>query len=80
MLFTNFSLIYHSAPNIISTINNIEKLHGDNFPLWKNKMEIDLGMLELDYALENDKPEAPAAEVDGFDELMEILTKYLLRL
>jgi hypothetical protein len=47
MLFTNFSLIYHSAPNIISTINNIEKLHGDNFPLWENKMEIDLGMLEL---------------------------------
>jgi hypothetical protein len=57
MLFTNFSLIYHSYPNIISIINGIEKLHGNNFPSWKNKMEIALGMLELDYALENDKPE-----------------------
>jgi hypothetical protein len=65
------SLIYHSAPNIISTINGIEKLHGKNFPSLKNKLEIALGMLELDYALENDKPVAPAAGVDGFDELME---------
>jgi hypothetical protein len=28
-------------------------------------------MLELDYSIENDKPEAPAIGVDGFDELME---------
>jgi hypothetical protein len=72
ILFTiSLSLIYHSAPNIISTINGIEKLHGKNFPSLKNKLEIALGMLELDYALENDKPVAPAAGVDGFDELME---------
>jgi hypothetical protein len=38
-------------------------------------LEIALGMLELDYALEKDKPEAPAAEVDGFDELMETYKK-----
>jgi hypothetical protein len=75
MSFTNFSLIYHSAPNIISTINGIEKLNGNNFPSWKNKLEIVLGMLELDYALKNDKPEAPTAGVDGFDELMEIYKK-----
>jgi hypothetical protein len=75
MSFTNFSLIYHSAPNIISTINGIEKLNGNNFPSWKNKLEIALGMLELDYALENDKPEAPAAGVDRFDELMETYKK-----
>jgi hypothetical protein len=41
----------------------------------ENKLEIALGMLELDYALENDKPEAPAARVDGFDELMETYKK-----
>jgi hypothetical protein len=35
-------------------------------------LEIALGMLELDYALENDKLEAPAVGVDGFDELMVI--------
>jgi hypothetical protein len=75
MPFTNFSLIYHSAPNIISTINGIEKLNGNNFPSWKNKLEIALGMLELDYAFENDKPEAPAAGVDGFDELIETYKK-----
>jgi hypothetical protein len=38
-------------------------------------LEIALWMLELDYALENDKPEAPAAEVDGFDELMQTYKK-----
>jgi hypothetical protein len=75
MPFTNFSLIYHSAPNIISTINGIENLNGNNFPSWKNKLEIALGMLELDYAFENDKPEAPAAGVDGFDELIETYKK-----
>jgi hypothetical protein len=32
-------------------------------------------MLELDYALENDKLEAPAAGVDGFDEFMETYKK-----
>jgi hypothetical protein len=68
---TNFSLIYHSAPNVISIINGIEKLNGNNFPSRKNKLEIAPGMLELDYALENNKPEAPATGVDGFDELME---------
>jgi hypothetical protein len=67
MSFTNFSLIYHSTPNIISTINDIEKLNGNNFPSWKIKLEVALGMLELDYALENDKPEAPATGVDGFN-------------
>jgi hypothetical protein len=75
MSFPNFSLIYHSAPNIISTINGIEKLNGNNFPSWKNKLEIALGMLELDYTLENDKLEAPAAGVDGFDGLMETYKK-----
>jgi hypothetical protein len=38
-------------------------------------LEIALGMLELDYALEKDKPEAPAAGVDDFDELMETYKK-----
>jgi hypothetical protein len=75
MSFTNFSLIYHSAPNIISNINGIEKLNGNNFLSWKNKLEIALGMLELDYAIENDEPEAHASRVDGFDELMETYKK-----
>jgi hypothetical protein len=38
-------------------------------------LEIALEMLELDYALEKDKPEAPVAGVDGFDELMETYKK-----
>jgi hypothetical protein len=41
----------------------------------KNKLEIALRMLELDYALENDKPESPAAGTTGFDELMETYKK-----
>jgi hypothetical protein len=69
MLFTNFSQIYHSAPNIMSTINVIEKLHENNSPSWKNKLDIALGMLDLYYALENDKPVTPAARVANFDEL-----------
>jgi hypothetical protein len=39
------------------------------------KLEIALGMLELDYALENDKPIAPTVGVDGFDEVMETYKK-----
>jgi hypothetical protein len=66
---------FWEAPNIISTIIGIEKLNGNNFPSWKNKLEIALGMLELDYALENDKSEASAAGVDGFDELMKTYKK-----
>jgi hypothetical protein len=38
-------------------------------------LEIALGMLELDYALENDKPEPPAAGVTSFDELMDTYKK-----
>jgi hypothetical protein len=38
-------------------------------------LEIALGLLELDYALENDKPEAPTAGVDEIDELMETYKK-----
>jgi hypothetical protein len=38
-------------------------------------LEIALGILEIEYALENDKLEAPAAGVDGFDELMETYKK-----
>jgi hypothetical protein len=75
MLFTKFSLIYHSTPNIIGTINGIEKLHVNNFSSWKNKLEISLGMLELDYALENDNPVAPAAVVYSLIELMETYKK-----
>jgi hypothetical protein len=32
-------------------------------------------MLELDYALENDKPVPPATGMDGFDELMQTYKK-----
>jgi hypothetical protein len=75
MLFTKFSLIYHSTTNIRGTINGIEKLHVNNFSSWKNKLEISLGILELDYALENDNPVAPAAVVYSLIELMETYKK-----
>jgi hypothetical protein len=38
-------------------------------------LEIALRMLEFNYALENDKSEASAAGVDGFDELMKTYKK-----
>jgi hypothetical protein len=43
----------------------------EQFPLMEKQAGDCSWNVDVDYALENDKSEAPAAGIDGFDELME---------
>ena len=45
---------------VVSYLNNIEPLNGANFPDWKGKIETCLAWNDLDLALREDKPAAPA--------------------
>uniref|UniRef100_A0ACD5X2R4 Uncharacterized protein n=1 Tax=Avena sativa TaxID=4498 RepID=A0ACD5X2R4_AVESA len=49
--------------------DSIEQLTGSNFPKWKNSIELSLAFNEFDYALREDKPMAPAADANGYNEL-----------
>ena len=46
---------------VASYLNNIEPLNGANFPDWKGKVMTCLAWNDLDLALREDKPAAPAA-------------------
>ncbi|XP_062194359.1 uncharacterized protein LOC133897587 [Phragmites australis] len=58
-----------NASSIAATIDGIEQLTGNNFPAWKAKVTVVLGVLDLDYALRVDAPTAPAIGVENYDEL-----------
>ena len=45
--------------HITGLINGIEPLNGCNYVSWKEKLEINLALLDLDYALNNDAPKEP---------------------
>ena len=54
MLFMFYSAL---NPSMISgLINSIEHLNGTNFPTWKEQIQINLGILDLDYALREKAP------------------------
>jgi hypothetical protein len=51
--------IFYSAlnPSVISgLLNSIEPLNGTNFPTWKEQISINLGVMDLDYALRGKAP------------------------
>ena len=50
-------------------INGIEQLNGNNFVSWKEKLEMTLALLNVDYALLNDPPEAPNEGVENYEAL-----------
>ncbi|XP_062208765.1 uncharacterized protein LOC133910267 [Phragmites australis] len=58
-----------NASSIAATIDGIEQLTGNNFPAWKAKVTVVLGVLDLDYALRVDAPTAPTVGVENYDEL-----------
>ena len=58
-----------SVSNVAGYINNIEPLNGTNFPTWKEKLLVVLGVLDFDYALREKKPVAPAIGTANFDQL-----------
>jgi hypothetical protein len=45
--------------NALSFIYAIEPLIGQNYPAWREKIDMALAMYVLDYALTDDKPVAP---------------------
>jgi hypothetical protein len=47
----------------------VEQLTGRNFSKWKNAIELCLAFSEFDYILINKKPTAPAAGIEGYNEL-----------
>jgi hypothetical protein len=56
--------MYFSAKNIDLTvgINSIPMLMDSNYKEWKDTLQIILGCLDLDIALQQDKPHLPAAD------------------
>src|SRR6266542_2896062 len=57
-----------NAVTIATTIDGIEHLTGSNFPVWKDKINMVLGVLDLDYALRFDEPVAPTSEEENYAE------------
>jgi hypothetical protein len=50
-------------------LNGIEQLNGSNYATWKDMLEITMVLLNIDYALLNDPPEAPKENNENYDAL-----------
>ena len=57
-----------NTANDASLIGSIEPLSGNNFASWKEKIEVVLGVLDLDYAFRMDEPVAPASNDPNYEE------------
>ena len=67
-----FSLMFLDAASyahITGLINGIEPLNGSNYVSWKEKLEINLALLDLDYALNNDAPKEPQQDAENYEAL-----------
>jgi hypothetical protein len=64
-----FSFVVSNASHIAGIINGIEQLNGSNYATWKEKLEITLALLNIDYALLNDPPKAPDEGPENYDAL-----------
>ena len=58
-----------SYAHITRLINGIEPLNGSNYVSWKEKLEINLALLDLDYALNNDAPKEPQQDTENYEAL-----------
>jgi len=52
---------------VFSQLEKIEKLDGSNYSVWKDKIEVILGLSELDYALHNAPPKEPQVEDPDYE-------------
>ena len=57
-----------NTANVASLIGSIEPLSGNNFASWKEKIEVVLGVLDLDYAFRMDEPKAPNSKDPDYEE------------
>ncbi|XP_062099606.1 uncharacterized protein LOC133805438 [Humulus lupulus] len=69
--FINGPKVNSSTPaTIAANINSIPMLNGTNFKNWKGKLLVNLGCMELDYALRQEQP-SPLTSESTPDEKME---------
>ena len=47
-------------------LNGIDPLNGSNYPSWKEKIEITLALLDIDYALDHDAPIKHEQSVENY--------------
>ena len=59
-----------SYAHITGLINGIEPLNGRNYVSWKEKLEINLALLDLDYALNNDAPKELQQDAENYEALL----------
>ena len=57
-----------NTANVASLIGSIELLSGNDFASWKEKIEVVLGVLDLDYAFRMDEPKAPNSKDPDYEE------------
>ncbi|XP_039795685.1 uncharacterized protein LOC120661062 [Panicum virgatum] len=57
------------ASQIASVLGNIEQLNGSNYASWKEKLEVTLALLDIDYALHKDPPVEPKPEDENYEVL-----------
>ena len=58
--------------HITGLINGIEPLNGSNYVSWKEKLEITLALLDLDYALNNNAPKEPEEDSENYEALLKV--------
>ena len=61
-----------SYAQITGLINGIESLNGSNYVSWKEKLEITLALLDLDYALNNNAPKEPEEDSENYEALLKV--------
>ena len=59
-----------SYAHITGLINGIDPLNGSKYVSWKEKLEINLALLDLDYALNNDAPKEPQQDAENYEEFL----------
>ena len=60
------------ASQIAGVMGNIEQLNGSNYASWKEKLEITLALLDIDYALHNNPPVEPKPEDKDYEALKKV--------
>ena len=62
-------ILSYATSQIASVFGNIEQFNGTNYVSWKDKLEITLALLDIDYALHKDPPVEPKPEVKNYEVL-----------
>ena len=62
-------ILSYAASQIAGILGNIEQLNGSNYASWKEKLEITLALLDIDFALHNDAPVEPKPENKNYEAL-----------